>query len=499
MKDFSRREFIQGTIAAGAGLSLAGSVAAQKPFTRVIGANDDVRVAVIGFNGQGQYHIRNLQNVPGVRIVALCDTDEKVLAGEQLKGYLKNNFGEEETFREHGEEIKTYTDARHVFDRKDIDAVIIATPDHWHALLGIWACQAGKDAYIEKPVSHHVWEGFKLVEASRKYNRIVASGTQRRSDIGMPEVVEYLRSGELGEIKIARSLGYGPRPDLGYMTGPQPIPKTVDYNLWCGPLATNPLMRERLHYIWRFFWDPGSGDLPNNGVHFVDLCRWILDYKELVLSSPVMSFGGRFLWDDCGQVPNTQYAVWDTKPVPMTCEIQNLPRKTGDPAHDHVKGVRMGMVIECEGGMMAGGWAYDKDGKKIRSFPRDHGSGHMANFIKAVRSQKRSDLNADILEGHLSSSMCILSNISYRVGRAMAQEQVRESIQANSDALRMYEQFSEHIAANGIDTATATVGPWLKLDVDKMRIITDDPTAELIANALFKRHDRPPFVVPDKV
>ena len=148
---------------------------------------------------------------------------------------------------------------------------------------------------------------------------------------------------------------------------------------------------------------------------------------------------------------------------------------------------------------MAGGWAYDKDGKKIRSFPRDHGTDHMKNFIKAVRSQKREDLNADILEGQISSSLCIMANISYRVGTAMAQEQVRESIQANPDALRMYEQFSEHIAVNGIDTKTATVGPWLRLDLEKERIVTDDPTAELIANSLFRRHDRPPFVVPEQV
>jgi predicted dehydrogenase len=499
MKDLSRRKFIQGTIATGAGLALAGCATSRKPFTRVIGANDDVRVAVIGFNNQGRYHIRQLQNVPGVRIVALCDVDRVNLEGTRLREFLKNSFGEEEKFRQHGEKIETYVDARRVFDREDIDAVVIATPDHWHALLGIWACQAGKDAYIEKPVSHNVWEGFKLVEAARKYNRIVASGTQRRSDLAMPEVVEYLQGGELGEIKVARSLGYWKRPSIGYVSGPQAIPETVDYNLWCGPLATNPLTRSNLHYDWRFFWEPGSGDLPNNGVHFLDLCRWILNHNSL--TPPVMSFGGRFVWDDSGETPNTQYAVWDSKPVPMTCEIKNLPRKTGDSVVDDVHGVRAGLVIECEGGCLAGGWAYDKAGKKVKQFKLDHGGGHMANFIKAVRSQKRSDLNAEILEGHLSSSLCIMGNISYRIGQALPPEQIMESVRENPEAMQMYEDFKEHMAANGVDLSKsmATIGPWLKFDPEKMRVQTDDPTAELIANTLFRRNDRPPFVVPDKV
>lgn len=499
MKDFNRRSFIRGSVAAGAGVALAGYATGIKPHAHVIGANEDVRVAVIGFSNQGRYHIYKLQNIPGVRIVALCDTDEEVLSGKRVKDFLKGQFGQEEKFRHHGEKIETYTDARRVFDRDDIDAVVIVTPDHWHALLGIWACQSGKDAYIEKPVSHNVWEGFKLVEAARKYKRIVASGTQRRSDRAMPEIVEFLRSGELGKMLVAHSVGNWKRPSIGYMNGPQTIPKSVDYNLWCGPIPLNPLMRSSLHYDWRFFWDPGSGDLPNNGVHFVDLCRWILDHNTL--TPPVMSFGGRFVWNDSGETPNTQYAVWDSKPVPMTCELENLPRKTGDTVVGDVHGVRSGIVVKCEGGYLAGGWAYDRDGKKIRQFKLDHGGGHMENFIKAVRSQKREDLNAEILEGHISSSLCILGNISYRIGQALPPEQIQESIRENPEAMQMYENFKEHMSANGVDLSRsrATIGPWLRFDPERMRVQTDDPTAEIIANALFRRNDRPPFVVPDKV
>ena len=253
-----------------------------------------------------------------------------------------------------------------MIEDKTIDAVVIATPDHWHGLQLLWACQAGKDVYIEKPVSHNIREGQRMVEAARKYNRIVQAGTQRRSDPGMHEIVQYLQEGNLGKIKVARCYCFGKRETLGHVSGPQPIPDTVDYNLWTGPAPMEPLNRKKLHYDWRFFWNVGSGDLPNNGIHFLDLCRWII--KEDDLTAPVISVGGRFLWDDTGESPNTHIAYWDCKPVPILLELRNLPRRKGDSAMDHYRGIRFGIVIDCEHGYLAGGWAYDRQGKRIKQF-----------------------------------------------------------------------------------------------------------------------------------
>ena len=499
MNRITRRNFLQGSVAAGASLALPRRIMSQQPKSNVLGANDDVRVAVVGFNGQGKYHIWNLQNIPGVRIVALCDLDEETLKGDSLKKYLMEHFNQTEKFREKQGNVAAHVDVRRVLDDPGVDAIVIATPDHWHALIAIWACQAGKDVYVEKPISHDVWEGAKLVEAARKYDRIVQAGTQRRSDQGMPEMVQYLQEGNLGEMRVAYAMGYWGRPSLGNVAGPQSPPATIDYNAWCGPGPLEPLLRKRLHYDWRFFWNPGSGELPNNGVHFVDLVRWIL--KEDSLSAPVMSVGGRFVWNDCGQTPNSMFTVWDTKPVPIICGIRNLPRKTGDTALDHVKDVRAGVVVECEHGCVAGGWAYDNEGNKLKQFRLDQGGQHMANFIKAVRSRKQSDLNADILKGHISSSMCILGNISYRVGKALPADEIKESLQGNAVAHERFTSFQAHMEANGVNPAEdmATIGPWIKFDPDKMRISTDHPTAELMANTLLKPKYREPFVVPDQV
>ena len=476
MRRITRRDFVKSSVTAGTALLL--------PFSRVRGANDDIRVAVVGIRNQGSNHINWFRKIPGVRVVAICDADKSFLEREEKK------------FRDRNERVDAYVDYRKLLEDKSIDAIITATPNHWHALVTIWGCQAGKDVYVEKPVSHNIWEGRKMVEAAHKYNRIVQSGIQRRSDEGLQEAVEYIRQGNLGKIVIVYGIVYVRRGSIGKVDGPQPIPESVDYNLWCGPAPTAPLMRKNLHYDWHWFWPTGNGDLGNNGIHFTDICQWFLGKNSL--PRRVMSIGGRFGYIDDGETPNTQIVFLDYQPEPIIFEVRGLPRAKGNSAMDDFRGTRAGVVVQCEDGYIVGGWAYDNNGKKIKQFKRTGGSGHHANFIKAVRSRKVSDLNADIAEGHLSSALCHMSNISYRLGKETSRNEVMEVIKGNKEMTDSYERFQEHLLVNGVDVkATPRIlGPWLEMDTDNERFVGDFHEQ---ANKLAKRKYRKPFVIPEQV
>ena len=478
MKSLTRRRFLKGT--------LTGTVAATiAPYSRVLGANDDLRVAVVGFRGQGGNHIKYFSRIPGVRVVALCDADRNVIDREVEK------------FKERNEKVDTYVDVRKLLEDKSIDAIITATPNHWHSLVTVWACQAGKDVYVEKPVSHNIREGRKMVEAARKYKRIVQTGTQRRSDEGLAAAFEYIRQGNLGKILRARCYYFSPRGPIGKVNGPQPIPDGVDYDLWTGPAPMAPLMRKNLHYDWHWQWPYGNGDLGNNGIHYIDVCRWALGYTTM--APRAISFGGKFLWDDDRQTPNTQVAYFDYKPAPIIFEMRNLPRKKGDSAMDATyRKTRSPVVIECEGGYYAGGWACDNKGERIRQFKETGGGGHHANFIKAVRSRKVSDLNADILQGHLSTAACHLGNISYRIGRDAARDEIVESLKSNSVLMDAFERFQEHLLMNVVNLheTPRIMGPWITIDSDTEKFVGDFSDE---ANAYLSRNYRQPFVVPENV
>ena len=472
----TRRRFIKGTLAAGATLSL--------PSSRVLGANDDIRVAVVGIRNQGRNHIKWFRQMEGVRVVAVCDPDRSLLDRET------------EEFSKRGERVDTYVDYRRLLEDDAIDAVVTASPNHWHALVTVWGCQAGKDVYVEKPVSHTVWEGRQMVNAARTYNRIVQSGTQRRSDAGLQEAIEYIRQGNLGKMKLVRGICYVRRDSIGKVSGPQAIPKSVDYDLWCGPAPKTPLMRKSLHYDWHWVWPTGDGDFGNNGIHWMDICRWIVDHNQL--APRVLSLGGRFGYDDDGETPNTQLVYYDYQPVPILFELRGLPSSKGGSAMDHYRDTRGGVVVECEGGYFVGGWAYDKQGKKIKQFARDGGGSHKANFIKAVRSRKRSDLTAEVLEGHLSAALCHMGNISYRVGKEASPDQIMNSIGGNAALEESLNRLHEHLLVNHIDLkqTPCILGPMLKMDPTMERF-----TGEFAhkANRLLKRSYRRPYVIPDTV
>ncbi|MBN1765827.1 MAG: Gfo/Idh/MocA family oxidoreductase, partial [Sedimentisphaerales bacterium] len=403
------------------------------------------------------------------------------------------------------EKVDSYRDVRKLLEDKNIDAISIATPNHWHALISIWACQAGKDVFVEKPVSHNVWEGRKIVEAARKYDRMVQTGTHKRSDIGLLEAFPYLQEGNLGKIKVAYGLCYKRRKSIGKIPGPQPIPKSVDYNLWTGPAPLGPLMRQQLHYDWHWVWPTGGGDIGNQGIHEMDLCRWAIGQNTL--PARVMSIGGRFGYDDDGETPNTQIAVLDYQPAPIIFEVRGLPRKKDDAAMDNYYQQRIAIVVKCENGYFAGGegggWVFDNDGNKIKRFLGDGGGTHLANFIKAVRSHNIKDLNADILEGHLSSSLCHLANISFRLGQLSKPKEIQEAIKDHPYAQESYKRFQDHLFANWIDIEKdgAILGPWLDFDPQAERFTGngDEYGLSRWANDLLTRNYREPFVVPDKV
>ena len=436
----TRRSFLKSSA-----IATAATAFSAHSWSQVPGANGDIRVAVVGLNGRGRSHLSSLREVRGVRVVALCDADSAVL--ERAKA----NFGKDAAG------IKTYVDLRELLAAPGIDAVSIATPNHLHALQAIWACEAGKDVYVEKPVSHNVWEGRQLVSAAAKYQRVVQCGTQIRSGEGLQEAVAWVKAGHLGKITAARGFCYKRRDSIGKVDGPQPIPASVNYDLWCGPAPMGELRRKRLHYDWHWVHVTGNGDVGNQGIHQMDVARWFLG--EAGLPRRTLSVGGRLGYIDDGDTPNTQVVIHDYASAPLIFEVRGLPIKpgaTGTNAMDKYRGVSVGNVIDCEGGSVVTSnyftaTAYDKAGKVVKEFKGT--DRHMQNFIDVVRSRKTASLYGPIIEGHLSSALCHLGNISHVLGRGLPPEVLREKVKGNAPLAEAHGRMVEHLATNGVDLA----------------------------------------------
>ena len=299
MAGIDRRQFLQNSAALAASLKTleATSTAARaaepdEVGAKKVGPNDAIRVAVIGVRGRGMEHIQSYLKLKDARITTICDVDQNVT------GRAKKAIGDK-----YGSEPKYVQDLRRVFDDKDIDAVSIATPNHWHSLATIWACQAGKDVYVEKPVSHNVFEGRKMVEAARKYNRIVQTGTQCRSHQGIQDAMAYLHGGKLGQIYMAKGLCYKPRGSIG-IKADAPVPEGLDYDLWVGPAEKTLYNPNKLHYNWHWIWNTGNGDLGNQGIHQMDLARWGINKHEFPKS--VQASGGRFASNTAPSDPSSR-------------------------------------------------------------------------------------------------------------------------------------------------------------------------------------------------
>ena len=448
----SRRRFLAGT-AASIAFGLPALRLGRESSCQAAGPNDEIRLAVIGLGGlnvvggvggRGRQLIARFRKVPGVRIAALCDCDR---AG------LDDSI---EAFKKRGEKPAAFSDLRRVFDDRSIDAVAIATPNHWHALATIWACQAGKHVYVEKPFAYNIWEGRQAVAAARKYGRVVQTGCQGRSSEAHHQALEFIRRGELGPIRYVHAIIYRDRGPMQKVAGPTPPPATLDYDLWCGPAAKGEIRRKQLHYDWHWFWETGNGEIGNNGAHFVDVGRWFLGQDDL--PPRTISLGGRYAFDDGGETPNTHVAVWDYRPAPMLCEVRNLKMPMTAAKLSKYRGINRGIVVTCEGGYYAGdapgGAAFDTKGRKIKDFSFGEKAqaieeSHVANFIAAVRSGKREDLRAEARIGHVSASCLHLANVSYRLGKAASAEAIADALHADGEALDAVKRYGEHLLRGG--------------------------------------------------
>jgi len=389
----------------------------------------------------------------------------------------------------------------------------------------IWAIQAGKDVYLEKPVCHNVWEGRQIVVAARKHGRIVQTGTQSRSSNGIAEGIAFLREGHIGKLLRVRGLCYKRRASIGKVDGPQPIPPSVDYDLWCGPAPKDPLMRKQLHYDWHWVWPTGNGDLGNQGIHEMDVARWIAGVNEL--SPRILSVGGRLGYEDDGTTPNTLVVLHDYQPVPLFFEVRGLPEKKGVETMDKYRGAGVGVVAQYEHGYVvapdySNAAVFDNEDKLVRKYGKPPGvkdmvesnpipesekaeqkadekaagdkeEGHFANFISCVRSRNSANLNGKIIDGHISSGLCHTANISYRLGKNAAPDALREKFKGNKEALDSLNRLLTHLDANGVDVNVdqLTLGEFLKMDPKTEKFIDN-----AAADKLLTRDYRAPYVVP---
>jgi len=479
MKPITRRTFLKTSIAG------AGWVVAGLPAAKVLGANDDIRVAVVGFHGQGRSHIKNFVGMQGVRLVALCDVDEHVLnsTADQLDSA--------------NVKVERYTDVRKLLENKDIDAISIATPNHWHSLITIWACQAGKDVYVEKPCSHEISEGRKCVEAARKYNRIVQHGTQNRSSSEWAKRIAAAQSGKYGKLLVSKGYCCKPRWSIGFKPVQDP-PEYLHFDLWLGPAPTEPYHANLVHYNWHWFWPTGNGDIGNQGVHEIDLARWAI--KGATLPKSVVSMGGRWVdgpgFKDQGETPNMELCVYDFGESLLVFETRGL-------VENALSGTYPGKVT-VEFYLEAGAIKEDQFFPKGSDKPEPlvevdyhvYPNGNMGNFIDCVRSRKQEELNADILKGHYSAALCHLGNISYRLGKDVPFAERPAIFQENEIVSGSMRTILENTEALGVkpEQATYRLGPKLEFDPEAERFVNNAK-----ADQFLTREYRAPFVVPDQV
>jgi predicted dehydrogenase len=416
-KSVSRRSFIR-TSAVGAAAAFAAPTIIP---STAFGSNAKVAVAVLGVNGRGTNHIEGFTRLPEVEVAALCDPDLVVLDKRAAEFEKKN-----------GKKVNKYQDLRKLFQDKSIDAVSIATPNHWHSLAAIWAMQAGKDVYVEKPGSHNVFEGRMMVEAAKKYDRIVQHGVQLRSSVAVQEAIKHLRDGLIGRVYMARGLVFRERGDIG-KKGLSPVPEGLDYDIWTGPAEMQPFSRDIVHYNWHWTWNYGNGDVGNQGIHETDLCMWGLDVG---LPEVISAGGGRFLFDDAKITPevlSSQYVYPNEKKM---IEFEVRPWYT-----NQEQGAGVGNIFYgTEGYLVVNG--YDKYesflGRDRKPGPtRKEGGDHYLNFIEAVRTHDKTKVNAPVETAHLSSALAHLGNIAYRTQSTIKFDPKTEKIIGNEEANKL--------------------------------------------------------------
>jgi len=505
MSHLNRRTFIKNSALAAAVAGLSAQTYAQSA-----GANGDLRVAVVGFRSRGMNHIEDLKKIKGVRIVALCDVDSKVVA----KG-LKANPG-----------AKGYTDIRKMLEDKDIDAVSIASPNHQHSIQGIWSLQAGKHLFIEKPLSHNIFEGQQLVAASNHFSKlIVQAGTQSRSGVGIRAAIKDVHAGKYGKVKVSRAICYKRRKSIGPAMK-NAISSDIDYDLWNGPADIQESIRGNqsdkvqetgsagaVHYDWHWFWNYGGGDLCNQAIHEIDIARWFLNTQEV--SPEVVSVGGRFGYVDCAETPNTFISIHNYAAAPLITEVYGLSSdgKMNGPMNKFgkfKKAPEIGIVVECENGTIVvpdynSAQAYDTNGEQTKSYGKSvdqvdltgGASGHHANWVAAIRKGSSVDINSPVRDCHLSTALVHSANISFRLGAKKSAGEIKDALKASSGLSEAFGRMAEHLGRNGVnlDESKAVLGAPLTQDT-KTELFTGANAEAANRDLVAKRTGRKGFEIP---
>ncbi len=474
----NRRDFLKNA-AAGAAIS---TFAIGTSGREVLGANDRLNVAVAGIHNRGKSHMAQFASMDNVRVTHLVDPDSRLF--DSRKKLVKDRGGNEPT---------CVQDVRRVLEDDSVDVVSIATCNHWHSLIAVWACQAGKDVYVEKPMSHNVFEGRKVVEAAEKYDCIVQHGTQRRQSRGIAKEIAAAKSGKYGELEIARGIMSKPRWSIGYAKEKTP-PSGLNYNIWLGPATWREYHPNLVHYNWHWFWATGNGEIGNHGVHRTDMCYWAMDQN---LPRKVWSLGGRFGYHDQGETPNTLMSVYDYGDKQVVFEVRGLVG--GDTGF----GRRIDNEYYTSEGVIKNGKFYPDNGdpQPLEVDPSEvahnPGGNYFRNFIKAVRSRDKSIQNGTEVDGHYSSALCHLGNISYRLSEP---KPFSEKPELDNDVEeKTYKAITKNLSEGvelDLDDLNYQMGPTLEFSPEDEKFVGENAED---ANLLLRRSYRPPFVVPEKV
>jgi predicted dehydrogenase len=482
----TRRQFLKtSALAAGAACSILPD--------KVLGANNRVNVGIIGAGWKGAGHakftragseagghLKAFSELDNVNVIAISDPDK-----------MRMDIA--------GTGVAKHQDLRALLDMKDLDAVVIATPNHWHSLAAIMACQAGKHVYVEKPVSHNIFEGRQLVRAAQKYNRIVQAGTQHRTCPAVQDCAADIQSGKYGKVRWVHCAVLGARTPIDKVSEPTAVPENIDYDLWAGPAPKTPVMRKEFHYDWHWQWNWGNGETGNWGVHYIDDVRHMLGWDDVPTS--VISAGNRW-WDDDGQTPNMHLSLMEHRGIKVVVDIRNMkdPMSGGDGGAVYL-GSRGGNYIACEEGFIrmsrGGGKAYNWDGKLLKQYKGTGGTGHDQNFIDAIRAGSNASLNCEITVGHQSTVMCHLANIAYQLGKSTPLEQMREQFKGHEDAQNTIDSYLAQIDGRvDLSKEPFVLGPKLAYD-NNTEVFIGERADE--ANRLARGTSRKPFVVPENV
>ena len=477
MSHVSRRDFLKSSFAAGVTFAVGTSA---RP---VLGANDTINMGVAGINGRGRSHMGAWLGMKDVHITHLIDPDSRIHKSRSRMCEKKNN-----------PKPTCVTDIRKALEDKDLDGVSVATCNHWHSLISIWACQAGKDVYVEKPASHNVHEGRILLETARKHGRMVQHGSQSRASSSWATATAHARTGKLGKLLVSYGVASKPRGSIGHRPYSDP-PKDLDFNIWLGPAPMQRFHANLVHYNWHWFWDFGNADTGNQGVHQMDLARWGTPGGRL--PNRIMSLGGRFQWNDQGETPNSHLTIFEYDDADFQLIFESCNLVNGKTR------VVNNFFYTDQGEITSGGFT-PKGSKKRQKLPKadiDMGAGGniFDNFIRAMRSRKHTDLVADVKEAHLSSALCHLGAICYRLGKVVPFDKSRKAFGDNKEAYEALLKMEERMKSRKVkidDSLKYQVGPVLTFDPETEKFTGDHAAA---ANKLLTRNYRKPFVVPDKV